>query len=158
MENLDLPSLRELFLQRNCITKIEGLQSCPRLRKLWLTQNKISSITGLHAVPELEELWLQANQIDNLDGLENVVQLVILHIAGNPVKEYSELRKLSDAHHKLRDLSLQDIHFGRCPVVDDDGYKHFISCHLRQVTVLDGVQISSEQSSFAMESMWAEVR
>ena len=85
MENLDLPQLEELFLHRNLITKIAGLNGCPRLKRLWLFQNKILSLDGLHCVPELEECWLQANEISSLHGLATNVELSGLALAGNPI-------------------------------------------------------------------------
>lgn len=35
------------------------------------------------------------------------------------------------------ELTLDDIHFGTCPVVTKEGYRHFIMCCLRQVGTLD---------------------
>jgi len=124
---------------------------------LWLCQNKITAITGLHAVPELEELWIQANNIDKLQGLETNTNLTILAISGNPISEFAELRRLS-ALNSLRDLSLQDIHFGRCPIVDDNGFKEFISCYLRKVQFLDGLPLSRDKEALATEALQNEVR
>jgi Leucine-rich repeat (LRR) protein len=56
---LNLPVLRELYLQENSITRIEGLNGCPRLQRVWLYGNKISRIDGLQCVGELRELWVQ---------------------------------------------------------------------------------------------------
>ena len=157
MENLDLPNLRELYLHRNCIRAIEGLEGCPRLRRLWLTQNKITSISGLHHVPELEVLWLQANEIVKLEGIEVCTLLTTLAIAGNPITEFVELRRLSVLSN-LKDLSFQDIHFGRCPIVDDNGYKEFIACYLKYVQILDGVPLSKDFEVTALELLANEVR
>lgn len=125
MENLNLPNLKELFLHRNCIVKIENLSGCPKLKKLWLCQNKITHISGLHDVPSLEELWLQSNQITSLSGIECCLSLKSLSVAGNEISNFSEIRKLVGLPY-LKILFLQDIHFGRCPVTEDTGmYKTF---------------------------------
>ena len=73
MENLLLPNLKTLYLHRNHIEKMEGLDGCPRLKKLWLFQNNISKIEGLHAVPELKECWLQSNRIESCKGTFDIV-------------------------------------------------------------------------------------
>lgn len=55
-----------------------------------------------------------------------------LGLAGNPivgVRHLSGLRGLPS----LMELTLDDIHFGTCPVVTKEGYRHFIMCCLRQV-------------------------
>lgn len=118
MTNLNLPNLRDLYLHRNSITIISGLSGCPRLKKLWLFQNKISEITDLHSVPELQECWLQANNISSLDGLEYNYHITNLGLAGNPISDFAQLQKLATLQ-SLKELSLSDIHFGRCTLVDE---------------------------------------
>jgi protein phosphatase 1 regulatory subunit 7 len=146
IENLNLPFLRELYLHRNLISSMDGLQSCPRLKKLWLCQNQISTISNLSCLPELEELWLQTNLISSLHGLESCHRLTHLNVAGNIISDFSELRRLSSLH-SLTKLSFQDIHFGRCPVTDSEGYKEFILCHLKQVWLLSPSLLSESMSS-----------
>lgn len=157
MSNLDLPNLRELFLHRNAITSMGGLSGCPRLKKLWLFQNKISELSDLHSVPELQELWIQANNITSLEGLDHSQQIQNLGLSGNPINDYSEVKKLA-ALTNLRDLSLSDIHFGRCPVTDEPGYKEFVLCYLRQVRILDGVPVKAEKQAAAEAAYVQQVR
>ena len=149
MENLDLPHLRELYLHRNSITTIESLHGCPKLRKLWLSQNKISKISNLNTLADLEELWLQGNLISKLQGLEHNKKLVDLNIAGNPIAELNETYKLRELPC-LKSLSFHDIHFGRCLIVDLEGYKEFVFCNLRQVEILDGVRVTKEKTITAV--------
>ena len=144
MENLNFPHLTDLYLHRNGIRVIENLQ-CPRLRKLWLTQNHISSITGLQNVPELQELWLHSNNIRSTQGIECCTQLVHLGIAGNPISDFSELNALAGLT-SLQQLTCSDIHFGRCPIVEDDGYATFLRTHLPQLRVIDSVKVTSSDS------------
>lgn len=153
MENLSLPNLKELYLHRNNIEVVNGLRECPRLKRLWLFQNKITKINDLYSVPELKECWLQANRITSLDGLEHCMQLEYLGMAGNPISDFSELKKLTNMTN-LQELSLNDVHFGRCLVADDKGYKEFVLCFLRGVKILDGVNITSEKQASA-ESIYS---
>jgi hypothetical protein len=133
IDNLNLPYLRELYLHRNLISSMDGLQNCPKLKKLWLCQNQISTISNLSCLPELEELWLQTNLISSLQGMEGCQSLTHFNVSGNLISDFAEIRRLSSLP-KLSKLSFQDIHFGRCPVTDSEGYKEFILCHLKQVT------------------------
>jgi Leucine-rich repeat (LRR) protein len=101
-------------------------------------------------------LWLQSNNITSLEGLACCPALQHLGLAGNNVSDFAEVRRLS-ALGSLNILSFQDIHFGRCPVTDEDGYKEFISCHLPRVQILDGVEISKGQVDDALTSYAKEV-
>lgn len=156
MENLNLPNLRELHLHRNQIRRIDGLEGCPRLKKLWLFQNQINDLSGLEAVPELEELWLQANEISSLSGIEMNPQLTNLGLAGNKIGDLREVRKLT-ALSRLKDVSFTDIHFGRCPIADEDGYRQYIVLQLRQVRIFDGVKLKNDAVADAEDVYFREV-
>jgi Leucine-rich repeat (LRR) protein len=156
MENLTLPNLRELFLHRNRIEAIEGLQQCPKLRRLWLFQNNISSIMGLNALPELEECWIQGNQITTLLGIETISSLVSFAVSGNKIADFNEIHRLAGLN-KLSALSLSDVHFGRCPIADDPAYKKFCICYLPQLSYLDGVQVTQDQQRMALSALSMEV-
>lgn len=156
MENLNLPNLKELYLHRNQIRKIDGLEGCPRLKKLWLFQNQITDISGLEAVPDLEELWLQANEIRSLSGIEMNPNLTNLGLAGNRIQDLREVRKLI-ALTRLKEVSFTDIHFGRCPIADEEGYKEYFTLQLRQVRILDGVQMRGDAVATAEDIYFREV-
>jgi protein phosphatase 1 regulatory subunit 7 len=156
IEGLQLPNLKELFLHRNNISRIEGLEGAPRIRRLWLFQNNITSITGLHAVPELEECWLQGNKITSLQGIEISTSILSLAVAGNNISDFNDLHRLSSLT-KLSALSLQDVHFGRCPIVDDSGYKNFCICYFPQLMYLDGVRVNAEQQKAANTALTNDV-
>ena len=94
IEGLDLPNLRELYLHRNCITRISGLERCPRLKKFWIFHNRISDISGIHALPELEECWLQTNNISDLSDITLCTSLKSLGLAGNPISSFTQVEKL----------------------------------------------------------------
>lgn len=157
MENLNLPHLRELFLHRNQIKEISSLAGCPHLKKLWLFQNQLESISGLQALSELEECWLQANAITSLNGFEHNLNLLNLGIAGNLISDLREVKKLQHCT-KLRSVTFTDIHFGRCPIVDEDGYKEYLLLQLKQVKILDGVKVSNEMINQAEDAYYRQVR
>ena len=138
------------------LSDADVLLGCPRLKKLWLCQNQITTIDGLHGVPELEELWLQSNNISSLEGLDCCPVLQHLGLAGNNVSDFAEVRRLSNLK-ALTVVSFQDIHFGRCPVTDEEGYKEFVASHLMRVEVLDGVELTKEHVDDALISYAKEV-
>lgn len=37
-----LTNLRKLYLERNCISRLEGLQNCKRLEELYLSKQKLA--------------------------------------------------------------------------------------------------------------------
>lgn len=55
-------------------------------------------------------------------------------------------------------MTFNDIHFGRCALVDDDGYKEYILCNLRQIQVLDGVTVTADKVAQAEEIQQAQLR
>lgn len=157
IENLNLPNLTELLLYKNQIKKIENLQLCPKIKKLWLFQNDISSLSGLHALPELEECWVQSNQITNLDGFEYNYFLKNIGLSGNPISDFSELKKIVPLE-SVEVLSLNDVHFGVCDVANLDGYRNFVMCFLPHIKVLDGVLISKQHQFNAHQLYNKEVK
>ena len=142
IENLYLPNLRELYLQKNRIKRLEGFEGCPKLRRLWCFSNDVRVIENLHCLGDLRELWLQDNQIRTVGaGLDSLVSLHELNLAANHIADFKDLQKLAHLP-ALRDLALEDDHFGRCPIVKAEGYRNFVLCALKQVRVLDGAEIA----------------
>lgn len=161
MENLFLPRLKELFLHRNQITSIVSLSGCPKLQKLWLFQNQLTSasIQSLFQnLPDLEELWLQGNLLTTLVGFNTFPKLRKLALAGNPIRHYEELQYLSSLNY-LQDISFNDFHFGRCPIVEDySQYKSFALLYLKQILILDGVKMTIEQRQHAEGRYYDEMK
>ena len=143
IEPLALPNLRELLLHRNKITRIENLEGCPQLERLWLSDNRIEAIENLHCVGNLKELWLQRNRITRIAGLGYLPSLASLGLSGNPIADFRDLRRLA-ALPLLSELRLSEPTFGACPIARAEGYRNFVLCQLRQVRVLDGINIDPD--------------
>lgn len=63
---------------------IEGLDSLKSLRSLWLGKNKIEKVQGLEKLVTLEQLDIQNNRLTSLgDGLQTLVNLRELYLACN---------------------------------------------------------------------------
>jgi len=153
---LSLPVLRELFLHENLLTRIEGLTGCPRLQRLWLHSNKIARMDNLHPLGELKELWLQCNKISRIGGLEGLGSLMNLGLGGNKIAEYKDLQRLS-LLPSLKNVSFDDFHFGSCPVTRLDGYRNFALCYLKQVTHLDGLEVTGADRAAAEDAYMESV-
>lgn len=70
-EEEELPkSLEELWLGKNKIEMIQGLQNLTNLRRLDVQANRLTTIEGLTSqVDTLEELYLSHNAVDNTGGM-----------------------------------------------------------------------------------------
>jgi len=141
-----LPNLRELFLQRNRIQKIENLSSCPCLQRLGLGDNRIERLEDLHNLGDLRELTIQGNKITQLTGLENNLCLVSLDLSRNPITKLKSLESLSHLSN-LRELFIENEMFGSCPITLEEGYRGYAMCTLRQIKMLDGVNINDSDRS-----------
>jgi len=151
--NYQLPNLIELYLYRNYIKSINisTFNYLPHLKILWLTQNQLVDLP-IHLttyLPDLQILNLQSNFLTNLNFLltngSSNSSLKTIGLAGNPISSLNEFDKLK-SYNCLTDLSLQDIHFGKCPVCyESEGYREYLLTHLKQLDTLDGVKINKQR-------------
>eukprot|EP00906_Rhabdomonas_costata_P034891 RCo049065 len=120
-----LTELRELYLQSNKITSIEGLSTlvnlnllelgCNRIREicnlqpltqlqtLFLGKNKIAKIQGLDTLTQLRVLSLQCNRLTTIENLSALTSLTELYLSENGIAEMTDLNPLVNL--RLLDLS-----------------------------------------------------
>ena len=92
MKNLEI-----LSLPKAGITKIQGLdKGLKKLRELNLNNNRISRLEGLDNLTNLEKLTLKNNKITKMEGMDNLKSLVWLGLSGNPIKKMEGLDKLAN--------------------------------------------------------------
>ncbi len=89
-----LNSLKQLSLDCNQISKLEGLDKLVNLTQLWLDSNKISKIEGLDRLVNLTQLSLSSNQISKIEGLDKLVNLTLLILSSNQISKIKGLDKL----------------------------------------------------------------
>jgi len=151
--DLRLPQLRDCLLHNNGLTSMAGLQNCPSIQRLWLNGNKLSTISHLDNAANLRELWLQRNELtDCWAGLQACKQLEVLAVAGNPIRNLAGLQRLQ-ALPSLRSLSLEDLHFGSCPVAATEGYRHFVVATVPQLTVVDEQPVQDAEREGATKAL-----
>lgn len=94
-----LPCLEVLWLNNNCLSKLNGLQHNWRLRELYLQNNQITTVCNvsccLSALRHLDVLQLENNLLQDLAGtLQVLSRLSIkqLNLNGNPLSAESNYR------------------------------------------------------------------
>ncbi|KAJ3168498.1 Leucine-rich repeat-containing protein 9 [Geranomyces variabilis] len=110
-----LPSLEELHLGHNMITRIAdlGLHRLPQLRTLYLHGNRIGKIDGLDQLKNLTELVLDKNHIKGADpgSFSSLEKLRDLHIKENRIKSLANfetlqgLQRLYMSHNRVHEIS-----------------------------------------------------
>lgn len=73
-------NLRVMYMQNNCITKIENLNFAVNLTHLYLQHNNLTKIENLQTLRNLTHLFLGYNNISVIEGLENLDKLLELHV------------------------------------------------------------------------------
>jgi Leucine-rich repeat (LRR) protein len=109
VEDMRLPNLWKLYLDKNRIRKIKGLV-CPKLDRLFLNNNEISSVDEWGELENLEVLTLTGNKVTNLEelGLEQLPKLRMLDICTNPVTDLTYLTNLKTL--KVLDLTGEQLY------------------------------------------------
>ena len=114
IEELDqFPKLEELYLRRNQIEKIEGLDTLTNLKILNIAENKlIKKIEGLDNLTNLKVIVLDDNQIKKIEGLGKLSNLERLCLEKNQINAINGVDHLSkltlmdvtepDAKEKIR--------------------------------------------------------
>lgn len=78
--------LEELWLGKNKITKIQGLDTLTKLQRLSLQSNRIVTLgNGLRPLVSLEELYLSHQGITHIEGLEGLSKLNTLDLSSNRI-------------------------------------------------------------------------
>ncbi|GAA0880166.1 hypothetical protein GCM10009119_31360 [Algoriphagus jejuensis] len=90
---LGLPSLTNLWLERNSIEKIEHLDALVKLEHLSFDTNKIKQIANLKRLGQLKVLNLTSNEISELENLEALTSLVRLEVRQNQISSLQNIRQ-----------------------------------------------------------------
>lgn len=90
-----MTGLEELWLGKNKITEIKGLDTLVNLKILSIQSNRLRSITGLDNLVNLEELHISHNLLTDLSGLSKNKNLKVIDISANPIEHLTGLDALS---------------------------------------------------------------
>ncbi|XP_022856867.1 protein phosphatase 1 regulatory inhibitor subunit PPP1R7 homolog [Olea europaea var. sylvestris] len=103
MEEIEhFPSLQILELGSNRIRVMENLQNSTSLQELWLGRNRIRAI-NLCGLKCIKKLSLQSNRLTSMTGLEECIALEELYLSHNGIAEMEGLSTLVNL--RLLDVS-----------------------------------------------------
>ncbi|WFD43038.1 protein phosphatase regulatory subunit Sds22 [Malassezia psittaci] len=96
LEHLDkLVHLEELWVGKNKITSLDGIQHLKNLKILSIQSNRLTKLDNLDELASLEELYVSHNGITSLSGLEHNHQLNTLDFGANQVESLQGVEHLS---------------------------------------------------------------
>merc|ERR1711988_764488 len=125
-----------LYIQENCLNKIEGLEKLTDLRNINLTQNWIRKIEGFDNNPLVSSLQIKSNHI-GCDGLSDIEYLTkmpalsSLDISENKIdcEDYEEFMKILEGCKALKVLYLMG-----SPIVKIPSYRKTLIARLPTLT------------------------
>ncbi len=102
------PNLRELYLDSNGLTSIEGLRGRDlSLETLHINDNELTDITPIGAYTGISELVINNNNIVNIDDLSGMTGLDSIDLSHNDIIDFSDL--LSIPNVETVNLSFNNI-------------------------------------------------
>ncbi|NWH88026.1 LRC23 protein, partial [Aegithalos caudatus] len=132
-------SLQVLELRGNQIKTTAGL-GVSKLKKLYLAKNMICSLEGLEEFEQLETLHLRDNKLEALDGFSDSMKcLQYLNLRSNGIKSFQEVEKLR-VLPMLQALVLMDN-----PCADEPDYRLEVLSRLSRLQRLDKETVEEEE-------------
>ncbi|OUM63150.1 hypothetical protein PIROE2DRAFT_10366, partial [Piromyces sp. E2] len=118
----------------------------PKLKELYLAKNEITKLENLEQLTELEKLHLRENKISNLDGFtEDLKMLSEINLRANEIENFEEIDKLKCLPN-LKRVVLQEN-----PIASDNNYRVEIVMRLPNLKTLDKDEVTSEDIEAAEE-------
>ncbi|XP_063250260.1 leucine-rich repeat-containing protein 23 [Prinia subflava] len=132
-------SLQVLELRGNQLKTTAGL-GVSKLKKLYLAKNTICSLEGLEEFEQLETLHLRDNKLEALDGFSDSMKcLQYLNLRSNGIKSFQEVEKLQ-VLPMLQALVLMDN-----PCAEEPDYRLQVLSRLSQLQRLDKELVEEEE-------------
>lgn len=166
-----MTALEELWLGKNKITEIRGLDTLQNLKILSIQSNRIRAISGLDQLPQLEELYISHNALTSLSGLENTKALRVLDISNNKIEKLEgvghleEIEELWASYNLFADFgeverelggkkALTTVYFEGCPLQlrGPAVYRNKVRLALPQVLQIDASECPFPPFCFSFSS------
>ncbi|XP_023795656.1 leucine-rich repeat-containing protein 23 isoform X2 [Cyanistes caeruleus] len=131
-------SLQVLELRGNKLETTAGL-GVSKLKKLYLAKNTICSLEGLEEFKQLETLHLRDNKLEALDGFSDSMKCLQYLNLRNGIKSFQEVEKLQ-VLPMLQALVLMDN-----PCTEEPNYRLEVLSRLPQLQRLDKESVEKEE-------------
>jgi protein phosphatase 1 regulatory subunit 7 len=154
-----LHALESLWLGKNKIETIEGLEGLSVLRQLDVQSNRLTQISGISELNNLQELYLASNALESIDGLPASGTLNTIDLSRNKLSSLAGIQaqtgvedlwlstNLFDNFDLLEYISplsnLTTIYLEHNPVASDFEYRLRLSAALPQLEYIDATQTTA---------------
>jgi protein phosphatase 1 regulatory subunit 42 len=153
MEGLmDLVSLKRLYIEKNCISKLDGLDNCRMLEELYIGNQELPpgaeftfdeySLAAISST--LRVLDLPNSQVVNPKPLYYLEGLETLNMKENLIEDFeNQVCPLLQTMNNLRILNL-----AKCPVTQITKYRDQVVLLSKSVAELDGKNILDSERKY----------
>ena len=144
----NLTKLEEISLHQQHLEKLEYINKvCANLKVLYLQDNCIGKIENLGRLKKLQYLNLAMNNIEKIENLECCESLEKLDLTLNFVGALSDVKELK------KNIFLKELIMMGNPCCKYDGYREYVIGHITQLQVLDGEEISKSERIKAVQKL-----
>lgn len=88
-------NLGNLYISRNELTEIKGLDKLTKLTRLDIDGNKLTQIPTLEYMTQLQDLYIGDNELVEIPGLDKLINLEYISASGNKFKTLPDLSALT---------------------------------------------------------------
>jgi len=134
----------EVHLADRAIEEIAGFGRFLNLESLWLNRNRLTSLRGLEPNFRLKHLYVFRNNLTSIREVTAFAFLESFHAFSNQIKDLEDvLRSLKQLRH-LKTLDLFDN-----PVAQEENYRQRVIRALPWIQVLDRIRVRDEETKEA---------
>ena len=151
----NLVNLRELHIGQNQVASLDVVRHLCALTVLDFHDNLVEDLAPIVHCAQLRIVRGGKNRIHSISklNLERLRRLELLNLSANHLLYYDEIDVLAEMP-SLRQLELNDPHFGANPICALSNYHIYSLFKLRQIESLDGIQIDAHSKQKAQISMY----
>ncbi|CAN6456653.1 unnamed protein product [Victoria cruziana] len=136
--------LKELYVSKNEVTKMEELDHLHELQILELGSNRLRVMENLHNLKKLQELWLGRNRIRavNLCGLQNIRKLSL------------QSNRLTSMLGFQECMALEELYLSHNGISKMEGLSTLINLRVLDVSSNKLTEISDIENLKRLEDLW----
>ena len=128
-----LKNLVRLDVQSNRLTSVESLPVLQNVEELYLSHNAIISMNGVQRLPKLKTLDMSNNRISKFDEIDKLLYIEEFWMNNNPIESFDEVKRISESNLK----NLKTIYLQHCPIAKEFAYRKRVATLLPHLKQLD---------------------